>query len=346
MPANFGSDNGAGAHSKIIGALMEASSGSMPAYGSDELTARVERRVTEIFEREVTVLLMATGTAANCVGLASLCSPFGGIYAHSEAHIVNDESTAPEFFTNGARQFTVGGDSAKPDLDELLKTIQISGARGVHSVQPSVIALSNLTELGARFSADEVSAFGVLAKSKNMKLFMDGARFANALAAGKESPADLTWRAGVDVLSFGATKNGAIAAEALVFFNPEDAALAPYHRKRSGHLWSKHRFLAAQFDAYLHNDLWLDLAAHANQAMSYLMSELQTSSSVTAVSGGDGNELFVSMDDSLAEALHAKGHVFYPWPSLPNAFRLVTSFVTEQQEVDEFIADIRDLTSM
>ena len=346
MPANFGSDNGAGAHSKIIGALMEASSGSMPAYGSDELTARVERRVTEIFEREVTVLLMATGTAANCVGLASLCSPFGGIYAHSEAHIVNDESTAPEFFTNGARQFTVGGDSAKPDLDELLKTIQISGARGVHSVQPSVIALSNLTELGARFSADEVSAFGVLAKSKNMKLFMDGARFANALAAGKESPADLTWRAGVDVLSFGATKNGAIAAEALVFFNPEDAALAPYHRKRSGHLWSKHRFLAAQFDAYLHNDLWLDLAAHANQAMSYLMSELQTSPSVTVVSGGDGNELFVSMDDSLAEALHAKGHVFYPWPSLPNAFRLVTSFVTEQQEVDEFIADIRDLTSM
>ena len=147
---------------------------------------------------------------------------------------MNDESTAPEFFTNGARQFTVGGGFAKPDLDELLTAIEISGARGVHSVQPSVIALSNLTELGARFSAGEITAYGDLAKSKNMKLFMDGARFANALVSGKESPADLTWRAGVDVLSFGATKNGAIAAEALVFFNPADAKLAPYHQSVVG----------------------------------------------------------------------------------------------------------------
>ena len=346
MSANFGSDNGAGAHPKIIEALSEASIGAAPAYGSDELTLRVENRLTELFERDVTVLLLATGTAANCVGLATLCSPFGGIYAHSEAHIVNDESTAPEFFTNGARQFTVGGVSAKPDLHELIRTIEVSGARGVHSVQPSVIALSNLTELGARFSIDEISAYGDLAKSKNMKLFMDGARFANALVSGKESAADLTWRAGVDALSFGATKNGAIAAEALIFFNPGDAELAPYHRKRAGHLWSKHRFLAAQFDAYLNDDLWLDLAAHANQAMSNLVNELQAVSSVTVVSGGDGNELFVSMDESLAEALHAKGHVFYPWPSLPNAYRLVTSFMTEQSEVDEFISDIREITKV
>ena len=344
MPANFGSDNGAGAHPKILEALTDTSKGTAPAYGNDELTARVEGRLTELFERELSVLLIATGTAANCVGLATLCSPFGGIYAHSEAHIVNDESTAPEFFTNGARQFTVGGSSAKPDLDELVKTIEISGARGVHSVQPSVIAISNLTELGARFSVDEVAAYGDLAKSKNMKLFMDGARFANALVSGKESPADITWRAGVDVLSFGATKNGAIAAEALIFFNPEDAKLAPYHRKRAGHLWSKHRFLAAQFDAYLNEDLWLDLAAHANQAMSYLVSELQVVSSVSVVSGGDGNELFVSIDDLLAEALLANGHVFYPWPSLPSAYRLVTSFTTEKHEIDEFISDIRGLS--
>ena len=346
MPANFGSDNGAGAHPRIIEALSEASMGAAPAYGSDELTLRVENRLTELFERDVTVLLMATGTAANCVGLATLCSPFGGIYAHSEAHIVNDESTAPEFFTSGARQFTVGGSSAKPDLNELLTAVEISGARGVHSVQPSVIALSNLTELGARFSVDEIAAYGDLAKSKNMKLFMDGARFANALVSGKDSPADLTWRAGVDALSFGATKNGAIAAEALIFFNPEDAELAPYHRKRGGHLWSKHRFLAAQFNAYLNDDLWLNLAAHANQAMSYLLSELQTVSSITVVSGGEGNELFVSMDESLAQALHAKGHVFYPWPSLPSAYRLVTSFITDRKEVDEFISDIREITQV
>ena len=341
MPANLGSDNGAGAHQKIIDALTVASQGSAPAYGDDGLTARVEHQLTKLFERDVTVLLMATGTAANCVGLATLCSPFGGIYAHSEAHIVNDESTAPEFFTSGARQFTVGGTSGKPDLSELSKTIEVSGARGVHSVQPTVIALSNLTELGARFSAEELEAYGDLAKSKGMKLFMDGARFANAVACGKESPADITWRAGVDALSFGATKNGAIAAEALIFFNPEDAGLAAHHRKRGGHLWSKHRFLAAQFDAYLKDDLWLNLAAHANEQMRYLMGEIKAVSGITLLSGGDGNELFVSMSDALANALHDRGHAFYPWPSLPSAYRLVTSFATERSEVDEFIADVR-----
>jgi threonine aldolase len=204
-----------------------------------------------------------------------------------------------------------------------------------------VLALSNLTELGARLSATEIAAYAELAKSKGMKLFVDGARFANAVAAGSESPADLTWRSGVDALSFGATKNGALAAEALVFFNPKDAELAPYHRKRGGHLWSKQRFLAAQFDAYLNDNLWLKLATHANEKMRYLHSELETVTGVTVLSGGDGNELFVSMDDALAEALHAKGHTFYAWPSLPKAFRLVTSFITEQEEVDEFVVDIQ-----
>lgn len=341
MPANFGSDNGSGAHQKIIDALSVAAQGTAPAYGQDPLTARVEHTLGELFEHEITVLFMATGTAANCVGLATLCSPFGGVYAHSEAHIANDESTAPEFFTNGARQFTVGGASAKPDIDELRQTIEVSGARGIHSVQPAVIALSNLTELGARFSAEELEAYGDLAKSKGMKLFVDGARFANALAGGRESPADITWRAGVDAVSFGATKNGAIAAEALIFFNPKDAELAAYHRKRGGHLWSKHRFLAAQFDAYLKDDLWLRLATHANEQMRYLLGELQSVSGITLLSGGDGNELFVSMSDALAASLHDRGHAFYPWPSLKSAYRLVTSFATERSEVDEFIADIR-----
>ena len=341
MPANFGSDNGAGAHPLILEALLDASQGSVAAYGNDDLTADVERQLAELFDCDITVLLLGTGTAANCVGLATLCSAFGGIYAHQEAHIVNDESTAPEFYTSGARQITVGGVAAKPDLTELTRAIEVSGARGVHSVKPSVMALSNLTELGARLSATEIAAYADLAKSKGMKLFVDGARFANAVAAGRESPADLTWRSGVDALSFGATKNGALAAEALVFFNPEDAELAPYHRKRGGHLWSKQRFLAAQFDAYLNDNLWLKLATHANVKMRYLQRELETVTGVTVLSGGDGNELFVSMDDALAESLHAKGHTFYAWPSLPKAFRLVTSFITEQKEIDEFVMDIQ-----
>ena len=322
---------------------MAASTGSVPAYGNDELTLRVEHQLAELFEREITVLLMATGTAANCVGLATLCSPFGGIYAHSEAHIVNDESTAPEFFTNGARQFSVGGVSAKPDLDELKRVIEVSGARGVHSVQPSVIALSNLTELGGRFSNDEILAYGDLAKSKDMKLFMDGARFANALVGGGETPADLTWRAGVDVLSFGATKNGAMAAEALIFFNPEEAKLAEFHRKRAGHLWSKHRFLAAQFDAYLHDNLWLELARTANEKMLSLRQGIDGCEAVSVLAGGDGNELFVAMSPEHAETLLELGHLFYAWPSLPQGYRLVTSFTTTDAEIDEFCADLKRL---
>lgn len=341
--AQFGSDNSAGTHPKIIESLIEASRGSAPAYGSDELTVRVGRRLNDLFEREVTVLLMATGTAANCVGLATLCSPFGGIYAHAEAHIVNDESTAPELFTGGARQFTVMGKDAKPDLAELATKIDVSGARGVHSVQSAVISISNLTELGARLSCADISAYSDLAKSRGMKLFMDGARFANAVAAGSDSPADLTWRSGVDAISFGATKNGAMAAEALIFFNPEEAKLAEFHRKRAGHLWSKHRFLAAQFDAYLHDNLWLELARTANEKMLSLRQGIDSCEAVSVLAGGDGNELFVAMSPEHAETLLELGHLFYAWPSLTQGYRLVTSFTTTDAEIDEFCADLKRL---
>ena len=196
--ANFGSDNASGIHPAIVESIVTASLGSAPAYGLDELTKSVERKLAALFECDVTVLLVGTGTAANCIALATLCPSVGGIFAHAEAHIANDESTAPELYTGGARQFTVGGDDANPDLEELVQKIVVSGARGVHSVQPAVISISNLTELGARFSPDEIAAYSALAKSRGMKLFMDGARFANAVAGGSESPADLTWRSGVD----------------------------------------------------------------------------------------------------------------------------------------------------
>lgn len=340
MPANFGSDNSSGVHPSIIEALTQASMGSAPAYGADTLTKKVESRLASLFDCEVLVLLLSTGTAANCVGLATLSSPFSGIYAHVEAHIANDESTAPELYTAGARQFMVGGDDAKPDLEELAQKIDVSGARGVHSIQPAVISISNLTELGARLSAIEVTAYSELAKSQGMKLFMDGARFANAVASGSESPADLTWRAGVDALSFGATKNGAMAAEALIFFNPSEATLAEFHRKRGGHLWSKHRFLAAQFDAYLENDLWLELARTANERMASLAHGISSASKASMLAGGDGNELFIAMEEDIAESLLQRGHMFYAWPSLPKAYRLVTSFATTESEIDEFIDDL------
>ena len=340
MPANFGSDNSSGVHPSIIEALVQASVGAAPAYGADTLTKRVESRLASLFECEVVALLLSTGTAANCVGLATLTSSFSGVYAHAEAHIANDESTAPELYTGGARQFTVGGDDAKPDLAELAQKIDVSGARGVHSVQPAVISISNLTELGARLSSDEIAAYSALARSRGMKLFMDGARFANAVAGGSESPADLTWRAGVDALSFGATKNGAMAAEALVFFNPDEATLAEFHRKRGGHLWSKHRYLAAQFDAYLENHLWLELATASNAHMTRLRDGISSSHSATILAGGDGNELFIAMEEDVAEGLLQRGHMFYAWPSLPKAYRLVTSFTTTTSEINEFVKDL------
>ena len=341
MAGNFGSDNTSGIHPNILEALSQSASGHSPAYGSDTLTRRVEDRLRALFECDLTVMLVSTGTAANCIGLATLCSPFGGIYSHSEAHIINDESTAPELFTGGARQFSVGGDFAKPCLEELEAKIAVSGARGVHSVKPSVIALSNLSELGACLSSDEVSAYSTLARTNGMKLFMDGARFANAVAAMSESPAALTWRAGVDALSFGATKNGAMAAEALIFFHSEDALLAEFHRKRSGHLWSKHRYLAAQFDAYLQDDLWLTLASKSNDKMAQVREVIDSVDLISVVAGGDANELFVTMKPDIAAFLYDQGHTFFPWPSLPNAYRLVTSFTTEQQEIDALRNDLR-----
>ena len=338
--ANFGSDNASGIHPAIVESIVTASLGSAPAYGLDALTKSVERKLAALFECDVTVLLVGTGTAANCIALATLCPSVGGIFAHAEAHIANDESTAPELYTGGARQFIVGGDDAKPDLEELAQKIDVSGARGVHSVQPAVISISNLTELGARFSPDEIAAYSELAKNRGMKLFMDGARFANAVAGGSESPADLTWRAGVDALSFGATKNGAMAAEALVFFNPDEAMLAEFHRKRGGHLWSKHRYLAAQFDAYLEGDLWLELATASNTSMARLRDGISSSDNASILAGGDGNELFITMEEDVAEGLLQRGHMFYAWPSLPKAYRLVTSFTTSTEEIDEFIEDL------
>ena len=215
----------------------------------------------------------------------------------------------------------------------------------MHSILPSVLALSNLTELGARISPDELKAYREVADEFDLKLMVDGARFSNAVVGGADSPADLTWRSGVDVLCFGATKNGAMAAEAIVFFNQAVAVNAERIRKRGGHLWSKHRFLAAQFDAFLADDLWLANARHANQMGQSLKSLLQAIPGIEFASASEANELFIRMPKAWAEALWKCGHAFYEWPSLDNTYRLVTSFTTEQADVDAFCADLRGLTT-
>ena len=289
----MGSDNQAGAHPKVLDAMVSGSSGLVSAYGEDRLTEGLTRRFSEIFEIECEVFLVATGTAANSLILSAMCPPWGAVLCHEGAHIINDENTAPEFFTGGARQIGVPGELGKPSHDAIRGQVELAQLHGVHNVKPTAISLTNATEQGTVLKPAEVAAYGELAKELNLGLHMDGARFSNAVVGSGASPADLTWRAGVDALTFGATKNGAIAAEAVVFFNDRFSEDFAYRRKRAGHLWSKHRFLAAQFDAFLAGDLWLDNARHANALAARLASGLSQLPGVTLPWPTEANEVFL-----------------------------------------------------
>ncbi len=334
---NFASDNESGIHSNILDALKLASIGNFSAYGADSFSRDAQKAVSELFETDCRVFFVSTGTAANGLALASLCPPYGGIYAHFEAHILNDEATAPELFTGGARQLGVHGLAAVPCVNALRKCIFASSERGVHSLVPSVIALSNLTEWGAVLAREDLEPYGELAREKGMSLLVDGARFANAVAATGQKPSELTWRAGVDVLTFGATKNGAMGVEAVIFFDLNKAGAFEHHRKRTGHLTSKHRFLSAQFLAYLAEDLWLRNAEHANSVAQRLRIGLSALPGITVLEHCLANELFVTMQQSILKFLRNEGFTFYDWPPTPNLVRLVTSFETTKDDVDYFL---------
>jgi len=259
---NFRSDNVTGVAPEILAALAAANAGSAAAYGEDAVTKRLAQRFAALFEHAVEVFPVATGTAANALALATLVPSWGVIYCHEAAHIQVDECGAPEFFAGGAKLLPLAGDDAKlrPEVVERA----IGGQGVVHHAQPAAISISEATEAGTLYRPEEIAALGALARRHGLALHMDGARFANAVAALGCSPAELSWRAGVDALSFGATKNGALAAEAVIFFDPAKVKGFAYRRKRGGHLLSKMRFLSAQLEAYLADDLWLANARHAN----------------------------------------------------------------------------------
>ena len=334
----MGSDNQAGAHPKVLDAMVSASSGLVSAYGEDRLTEGLTRRFSEIFEIECEVFLVATGTAANSLILSAMCPPWGAVLCHEGAHIINDENTAPEFFTGGARQIGVPGELGKHWHDAIRAQVELAQLHGVHNVKPTAISLTNATEQGTVLKPAEVAAYGELAKELNLGLHMDGARFSNAVVGSGASPADLTWRSGVDVLTFGATKNGAIAAEAVVFFNDRFSEDFAYRRKRAGHLWSKHRFLAAQFDAFLADDLWLDNARHANALAARLANGLSQLPGVTLPWPTEANEVFPVLPEAMDQALEAAGFVYYPWPMVHGMKRFVTSFVTAPEDIDRLLA--------
>lgn len=335
--ANFCSDNTTGAAPEILRALEAANAGPAMPYGNDELTRRVETRLAEVFETEVTAFPVATGTAANVLALSVMTPPYGAIYCHEESHINVDECGAPEFYTGGAKLVTLSGAHGK--LDPATIGGAIKGAGVVHEVQPAAISLTQATEAGTVYTPDETAAIAEVARAHGLGLHIDGARFANALVALGCTPAEATWKAGVDALSFGATKNGALGAEAVVLFKPDLAASFGYRRKRGGHLFSKMRFLSAQLDAYLADDLWLRNARHANAMAARLAEGLDALPGVSLIHPVEANEIFARLPKAVIAGLLAEGFAFYRWgPEANCEVRLVTAFNTDPQDVEAFLA--------
>ena len=340
-PVNFNSDNVAGAAPEILAALAAANHGAVASYGEDPITARLEASFRDLFEHDVAVFPVATGTAANALCLAACVPPWGVTFCHREAHIACDECGAPEFYSGGAKLALLDGAHGKLAPATLADALATGGAGVVHHAQPAAVSLSQATECGAVYQPAELAALAEIAHAHGCKLHVDGARFANALVTLGCSPADASWRAGIDLLSFGATKNGALAAEAIVVFDPALAETIGYRRKRAGHLFSKMRFLSAQLDAYLEDELWLRNARHANAMASRMAAGLSAldNRGVALVHPVEANELFVRLPEPVRHGLAEDGFLFHGWgPPADRVVRLVTAWSTEPADVDKLVA--------
>jgi len=342
----FASDNGAATHPKIMEAIERANAGYRSAYGADAEMDQVRASIREVFEApDAAVYLVATGTAANALSLACITQPWQTVFCHRVAHIEEDECGAPEFFTGGAKLTLVEGEHAKMTSDALSDAITFTGHAGVHNVQRGALSITQATENGTVYTLDEIQALTEIAKKSGIKSHLDGARFANALVSLGCTAAEMTWKSGIDIVSFGGTKNGCLGVEAVVIFDPALAWEFELRRKRAGHLFSKHRYLSAQMATYLEDGLWLDLAGHANQMASKLETALQNTNSVTFVHPRQANMLFASFPRAAHKAAADAGAYYYHWPmdqsmdGDPDALiscRLVTSWQTEAQDITEF----------
>ncbi|MEO6361282.1 MAG: beta-eliminating lyase-related protein [Sphingomicrobium sp.] len=331
----FFSDNAARAHPAVIDAIASANCVDT-AYDGDAWSQKLDIAFSDLFETQVRALWVTTGTAANCLALAALCPPHGAILCHRDAHIENDEAGAPAFFTHGAKLILLDGPGAKVE-PSAVESACARIRKDVHQVQPRALSITNATEYGLSYRASEVAALGETARRLGLGLHMDGARFANAVAATGESPADLTWRAGVDALSFGFVKNGGLCAEALIFFRTDLAEEAVVRRKRAGHLLSKGRFLAAQILALLENDLWLDNGRGANRSAQAIAAAAPD----RLVYPVEANEVFLRVTAAEAAALRSAGFDFYDWG--PGEIRLVASWDQAPEDVTKLASAIQGL---
>ncbi len=332
----FFSDNAAAACPEVLAALHEAKRLDT-AYDGDAWSRRLNGAFSELFGTEVEALWVATGTAANSLALAALCPPYGSILCHRDAHIQTDECGAPEFYTLGAKLLLGDGPGAKltpATVEAMLATVR----NDVHQVQPHALSITNATEYGCVYTPAETAALGDLARARGLRFHLDGARFANAVASLGCSPAELSWRSGVDALSFGFTKNGGLSAECLIFFDRALAEATLYRRKRAGHLLSKGRYLAAQLLAMLEGDLWLRNARAANGAATRLAEAAGADRLIYPV---EANEVFIRVSAAEAAALRGQGFDFYDWG--PGEARLVTSWDSDPAQVDALAAAIRAL---
>jgi threonine aldolase len=347
----FASDNTSGAAPEIITAVAAANDGYAMPYGNDPIMTRVRDKVRDIFEApDAAVYLVATGTAANALSLAVLTQPWGAVFCHRNAHIEEDECGAPEFYTGGSKLILIDGDHARMTPEGLARAIGFTARAGVHNVQRGMVSITNATENGTIYGPEQVRALTDIARSNNLPVHMDGARFTNALVAAGCTPAELTCKAGIDVLSFGGTKNGCMGVEAVVIFDPAKAWEFELRRKRGGHLFSKHRYLSAQMDAYLTDNLWLRLARTANAAAKRLSENMLTIPSAALVHPTEANAVFAGWPRAGHRKAQDAGAAYYLWPgdqsldgpgTVSLAARLVCSWSTTDADIDRFIGLIR-----
>jgi len=336
---DFRSDNTGRAAPELIEALARANEGTALGYGGDDWTARLQQRYSEVFETKVRVFPVATGTAANALSLAALGPSWGLAYCSEAAHINTSEANAAGFFGGGLKLVPVAGDHGRIEADALARTLAAIQPGQIHRGQPVAVSLTQATDLGAVYRLDEIRAIGDIAKGRGLKLHMDGARFANALARLDCSPAKMTWRAGVDILSFGATKNGGLLCDAIVVFDHSLADGLAVQLRRAGQVWSKMRFASAQLMAYAENGRWLDMAGASNAIAARIAAGVANVPGVRLIAPVEANELFLELPSAALDALEAGGFQFYRRSTTLGRF--VCRFDATEGEADALVAAVR-----
>ena len=336
----FASDNVAGACPEVLEAIIKANEGDSTPYGNDQISRELQDKFSEIFEKEVIIFPTASGTAANALALSTMTPSFGNIYCHKLSHINTDECGAPEFYTGGGKLVPLQGVKGKITADELDEAI---GGKGiVHHTQPSSVSITQVCESGEVYQLDEIKKISDITHKHNLNMHMDGARFANALVSLDVTPAEMTWKSGIDVLSFGATKNGCIAAEAIIFFNKDLVGNIAFLMKRAGHLLSKMRFVSAQLDAYISDDVWLRNARHANKMGKKLSEGLNNHSDINLAFPTEANEVFATFPRNKIDHLNSEGYKINEDEWNGKAVRLVTAWNTQDGDVNQLLETLKN----